>query len=73
MTDDQTRTSIALAVGNRVRLKSLGKLSRGLDGRTGTVVGFAHTRSALRVMLDGQKRPQTLHRSYVQLISEILE
>lgn len=69
--NDATTISIALAIGSRVRVRSLGKFSRGLDGRTGTVVGFAHTRSAVRVVLDGQKYPQTLHCSYLQPFPEI--
>jgi len=59
-----------LAVGSRFRVKSLGKHSRRLDGRTGRVVGFAHTKNALRVILDGQKSPQTLHRSYLEPLAE---
>jgi hypothetical protein len=59
-----------LAIGSRFRVKSRGKYSRSLEGRTGTVLGLAHTRSAVRVLLDGQKRPQTLHRGYLQLIAD---
>jgi hypothetical protein len=59
-----------LQVGNRVRMESRGKYSRGLEGRTGVVRGFGHTKSAVRVLLDGQKSPQTLHRGYLRLIAD---
>lgn len=59
-----------LGVGSRVRMKSSGKYSRGLEGRTGMVLGFGHTKSAVRVHLDVQKSPQTLHRGYLRLISD---
>jgi hypothetical protein len=35
------------------------------------VIGFAHTKSALRVVLDGQKHPQTLHRDYLEPLVEV--
>jgi CBS domain containing-hemolysin-like protein len=57
-----------LAAGSRFRVKSRGKYSRCLEGRTGKVIGFAHTKNALRVLLDGQKHPQTLHRCYLEPI-----
>ncbi|MDN5005269.1 hypothetical protein ACFQZO_30895 [Bradyrhizobium sp. GCM10027634] len=68
--DENDALLVDLAVGSRFRVKSLGKYSKRLDGRTGRVVGFAHTRNALRVILDGQKSPQTLHRSYLEPLTE---
>jgi hypothetical protein len=59
-----------LAIGSRFRVKSLGKHSKRLDGRTGRVIGFAQTKNALRVLLDGHKHPQTLHRSYLEPLVE---
>jgi hypothetical protein len=59
-----------LATGSRFRVKSRGRYSRGLEGRTGTVLGFAHTTNMIRVLLDGQKCPQTLHRGYLQLLAD---
>ncbi|MBR0782867.1 hypothetical protein [Bradyrhizobium iriomotense] len=59
-----------LAIGSRFRVRSLGKHSKRLDGKTGRVVGFAHTKNALRVILDGHKHPQTLHRSYLEPLVE---
>jgi hypothetical protein len=55
-----------LSIGSYVRVRSRGKHSRCLEGRTGKVIGFAHTKNAIRVLLDGQKHPQTLHRSYLE-------
>lgn len=57
----------SLTIGSRFLVRSRGKYSRCLEGRTGTVIGFAHTKSAVRVLFDGQRHPQTLHRSYLQV------
>lgn len=54
-----------LAEGARFRVRTRGKYSRRLEGRTGTVVGFAKTKNGVRVLFDGHKYPQTLHRSYL--------
>jgi hypothetical protein len=59
-----------LAIGSRFLVKSRGKFSRCLEGRTGTVIGFTHTKSAVRVLFDGQRYPQTLHRSYLWQIRD---
>jgi len=56
-----------LTIGSRFFVRSRGKYSRCLEGRTGTVIGFAHTKSAVRVLFDGQRHPQTLHRSYLEV------
>lgn len=61
---------LELTIGSRFRIKSRGTFSRRMEGRTGTVIGFAQTKSAVRVLFDGQKHPQTLHRSYLQLIPD---
>ncbi len=62
----------SLAIGCRFLVKSRGKHSRCLEGRTGTVIGFAHTKSAVRVLFDGQRHPQTLHRSYLQQVGDTI-
>jgi len=54
-----------LAEGSRFRVRTRGKYSRRLEGRTGTVIGFAKTKNGVRVLFDGHKYPQTLHRSYL--------
>ena len=54
-----------LSVGSRFRVKARGRHSVRLEGRTGVIIGFAKTKNALRVMFDGYKYPQTLHRSYL--------
>jgi hypothetical protein len=65
--DDATALPV-LTIGSRFCVKSRGKYSRCLEGRTGTVIGMAHTKSAVRVIFDGLKCPQTLHRSYLRPI-----
>jgi hypothetical protein len=54
-----------LTIGSRFRVKARGRHSLRLEGRTGVIIGFAKTKNALRVMFDGYKYPQTLHRSYL--------
>jgi hypothetical protein len=56
-----------LVIGSRFRVKANGKRGQRLrlDGCTGTIIGFAQTRNAVRVIIDGYKYPQTLHRSYL--------
>ncbi len=66
MTDDGGLPQFS--IGDRIRVRSAGSRSLRLEGRTGKVIGFAHTRNALRVLIDGHKQPQTLHRSYLQPI-----
>jgi len=61
-----------LVIGSRFRVKSRGKHSRRLDGCTGKVLGLAHTKNAFRVLLDGRKNPQTLHRSYLQPVLDVI-
>jgi hypothetical protein len=53
-------------VGDRVRLSELGE-SRMMRVRTkaGRVVGFGHVASSVRVLLDGQAAPVTLHKTYL--------
>jgi hypothetical protein len=65
--------SIAVfAIGSRCEVRAGGRRSR-LPGRKGTVVGFAQTRNAVRVMFDGLKSPQTLHLSYLLPIAPPLD
>ena len=67
-------TSIELKPGDRVRLNELGaSRSSKIRVRTGVVVAFSGHRSgsaSLGILFDGNKRPTTLHRSYVELDEE---
>jgi hypothetical protein len=60
-----------LVIGARFRVRASGKRGQRLrlDGRTGTIIGFAQTKNAVRVAIDDYKYPQTLHRSYLLPIS----
>src|SRR5260221_14217882 len=53
------------AIGSRCEVRADGRRSLRLQGRKGTVVGFAQTRNAVRVVFDGFKTPLTLHLSYL--------
>jgi hypothetical protein len=55
----------AFALGSRCRVRIGGRRSARLEGRLGTIVGFTHTKSGIRILFDGFKSPQTLHRSYL--------
>lgn len=68
-TDDRPLSD--LVTGSRFRVKSRGRYSRGLEGRIGTVLGFARTMNMVRVLLDGHKHPQTLHRCYLQVLADV--
>ena len=67
-------TSIELKPGDRVHLNELGaSRSPKIKVRTGVVVALFSrgSRSAsLSILFDGNKRPTTLHRSYVELDEE---
>jgi hypothetical protein len=56
-----------LRIGDRVQLSELGK-SRYAKARSmkGTVVKFPRGGRTVEVLLDGNKLPTRLHRSYVQ-------
>jgi hypothetical protein len=62
---------IEFAIGSRCRVKPGAKRVPRLQGRTGTVVGLTQTKNGIRVVLDGFKSPQTLHRSYLVLMDAI--
>lgn len=53
-------------VGDRVRLSELGesRMMR-VRAKAGRVVGFGHVESSVRVLLDGQAGPVTLHKTYL--------
>jgi hypothetical protein len=55
-----------LQVGDRVRFSELGE-SRMIRSRmkSGTVVGFGYSENRVRVLLDGNERAITLHRTYL--------
>jgi hypothetical protein len=60
-------TSIELKPGDRVHLNELGaSRSPKIRVRTGTVVALASRSSSVGVLFDGNKRPTTIHRSYVE-------
>ena len=67
-------TSIELKPGDRVHLNELGaSRSPKIKVRTGVVIAFSGNRSggaSLGILFDGNKRPTTLHRSYVELDEE---
>jgi hypothetical protein len=66
-------TSIELKPGDRVRLNELGaSRSPKIRVRTGVVVTSGHRSgsASLGILFDGNKRPTTLHRSYVELDEE---
>ncbi len=63
MNDDSIEAK--LSIGSRCQMKVGGRRSQRLQGRKGTVVGFAQTKNAVRVVFDGYKSPQTLHLSYL--------
>jgi hypothetical protein len=64
-------TSIELKPGDRVRLNELGaSRSPKIRVRTGTVVTLSSRSASVGVLFDGNKRPTTIHRSYVQLDEE---
>jgi hypothetical protein len=55
-----------MQIGIRVRLSPLGReRSSRLGSRTGVVLS-RKSRTSLRVLLDGQKLPVTLHESYIE-------
>ena len=66
-----SRATIELKLGDRVRLSELGVFrSSKIRVRTGVVVALSSRRScgaSLGILFDGNKRPTTLHRSYVEL------
>lgn len=64
-------TSIKLKPGDRVRLNELGaSRSPKIRVRTGTVVALSSSKwrsTSVSVLLDGNKRPTTIHHSYIEL------
>jgi hypothetical protein len=58
---------IELRQGQRIRLSDLGKARCKFKSDTGVVAGKSHHPDAVRVLMDGRKTPQTLHRSYVMV------
>lgn len=60
-------TSIELKPGDRVRLNELGaSRSAKIRARTGTVVVLSSRSTSVGVLFDGNKRPTTIHRSYLE-------
>jgi hypothetical protein len=64
-TDGSDAPPAEFSIGSRCQVKMGGKFSRRLQGRTGTVVGSSQSKNGIRVVLDGAKTAQTLHRSYL--------
>ena len=59
--------NIELRIGQRIRLSSLGVERCRFECGTGVVVGRSNRFNAIRVLMDGRKQPQTLHRSYIEV------
>jgi hypothetical protein len=57
------------SLGTRCRLSVLGaqRFPRGVNNYC-TVVGKGKTKNQIRVKFDGEKTPQTLHRSYLEMV-----
>jgi hypothetical protein len=56
-----------LQPGTRVRLSALGrKRCPKMTRQTGVVVALLDRSDAVRVLMDGNKDPSTLHRSYIE-------
>jgi hypothetical protein len=56
------------AIGSRIRLSALGmERCHRLKSHTGIVVGANPIGTSFRVLIDGRKRPVTLHASYIEL------
>ena len=59
----------ALGPGTRIRLSVLGKKRcPKMTRQTGVVVAKLDRSDAVRVLMDGNKDPSTLHRSYVEAV-----
>lgn len=55
------------SLGVRVRLSALGAIRcPRLAGKTGTVVGRSVYVNSVAVLLDGNKSPRTIHRTYLE-------
>ena len=60
-----------LAPGTRIRLSALGrKRCPKMTRHAGVVVAKLDRSDAVRVLMDGNKDPSTLHRSYVEAAGE---
>ena len=57
---------IGFRQGQRIRLSALGKERCKLKTDTGVVAGRTNHGNAVRVLMDGRKQPQTLHRTYIE-------
>jgi hypothetical protein len=58
---------IEFRLGQRIRLSDLGKERCKFKTDTGVVVGRNNVGESVRVLMDGRKQPQTLHKSYVEM------
>jgi hypothetical protein len=57
---------IELRPGQRIRLSALGRERCKLFKMDTGVVAGKSSRGGVRVLMDGRKQPQTLHRSYIE-------
>ena len=56
--------------GMRIQLSALGKArSPRMKVHTGVIVGITHGSEGVRLILDGSKKPITLHKSYIEPIT----
>lgn len=57
-----------LKMGARIRLSPLGiERSSKKAKLTGVIIGMSSRTSAIRVLMDGRKMPDTIHASYIEL------
>jgi hypothetical protein len=60
-----------MPIGTRFKMSALGAArSPNLAGKEGTIVGGGRYRNNVRVKFDGYKSPTSLHRDYIEPISE---
>jgi hypothetical protein len=56
-----------LRPGMRIQLSALGEArSPRMKVHTGVIVGITHGSKRVRIILDGRKKPITLHESYIE-------
>jgi hypothetical protein len=68
----ETSLACEMKPGCRFQLTRLGaERCPKLRGRTGTILGMARSTRAYRVLFDGMKFPQSLHRSYITPIDQM--
>jgi hypothetical protein len=65
-----SRKDNTFATGDRVRLNEVGRArSPKLGQRLGTVEGVSRTGNSLRVVFDGGRTANSIHRSYLEVVT----